>query len=319
MLSRQLNSRPVRASLLAASTRLAAGALAVGLTLGATAPAAAQARERDLYVSALDSKNAAVPNLGPADFIVREDGVQREILRVTPASEPMQITLLVDDSQRATRHIQRMREGLEAFIAKMATNGNTIGIVTLADRPTLVVDATTDPARLKKNGVDRLFARSGAGMYLLDAINDTCKGYEKKEATRPVIVAVITEGVEFSNGHYQLTLDALKKSGAAFYALVLTEGREADPTVDEIRNRNVVLDRGTRDSGGRRETILSDMAIQDGLVSIANELLGQYKVTYSRPDSLIPPEKVTVEVKAPNVTARGQLVQTAAERRGARK
>lgn len=319
MLSRQLKSRPVRASLLAMPTRLAAGALAVGLTLGAAAPAAAQARDRELYVSALDAKSVPVPNLGPSDFIVREDGVQREVLRVGPAAEPMQITLLVDDSQRATQHIQRMREGIEAFIDKMATGGNTLAIVTLADRPTLLVDGTTDAARLKKNGVNRLFARSGAGMYLLDAINDTCKGYEKKEATRPVIVAVITEGVEFSNGHYQLTLDALKRSGAAFYAIVLSDGRQPDPTVDEIRNRNMVLDRGTRDSGGRRDLILSDMAIQDSLTAIATELLGQYKVTYSRPDSLIPPQKVTVETKVPNVTMRGQLVQTASERRGERR
>jgi VWFA-related protein len=291
--------------------------LVLALGLATAAPAAAQARERQLYVSVLDGKNAPVLNLGPSDITVREDGAVREILKMEPATDPLQIALLIDDSQASTQHIQRFREGIAAFVSKMATGDNSLSIVTLADRPTLLVDGTTDAARLKKNGVDRLFARPGSGMYLLDAINDTAKGFDKKEATRPVIIAVLTEGTEFSNGHYQTTLDAIARSGAAFYALLLTEsGGEPNPTRDEIRNRNVVLDRGTRDSGGRRDIILSDMAIQDSLLAIANELRSQYKVTYARPDRTIPPEKVTVEAKNPALTAHGQAVRVSSDRTG---
>ena len=36
-------------------------------------------------------------------------------------------------------------------------------------------------------------------MYLLEALIETTKGFVKNEAPRPVIVAVITEGIEFSN------------------------------------------------------------------------------------------------------------------------
>ena len=52
-------------------------------------------------------------------------------------------------------------------------------------------------------------------------------------------------------------IDALKNSGASFYALVLTEGAEAEPDADEVRNRNIVLDRGTRETGGHRETLIT--------------------------------------------------------------
>lgn len=288
--------------------------LAVALLL-APAAAGAQARPRDMYVSVLDSKKAPVPDISPTDLVIREDGVAREILRVAPATDPLQIALLVDDSQAATQNIQRMREALSAFIAKVATGGNTISIVTLGDRPTLLVDATTDPARLTKNGVERLFAKPGSGMYLLDAINDTAKGFKKRDAARPVIIAVMTEGVEFSNGHYQTTLDALTDAGAAFYVVVLSDFTP-DNTRDAIRNRNIVIDRGTREHGGRRETILSDMAIKDSLSAIADELLHQYKVTYARPDTLLPPKEVTVEAKTAGVTARGQLVRAIGERAG---
>ena len=50
----------------------------------------AQPIERVLYVSALDAKTRMpVDTLAPGDLRVTEDGVVREVLRVTPASTPM--------------------------------------------------------------------------------------------------------------------------------------------------------------------------------------------------------------------------------------
>jgi hypothetical protein len=277
---------------------------------------AAQPRERELFVSVLDkdNKHAVTTTPQPQDLVVREDNVAREVLRVVPASEPMQIAVLVDNSQAATKAIQRIREGLGQFLNLMANGKNEISIVTMGDRPTLAVDATTDIDKLKKSGVDRLFAQPGAGTYLLESVLETTKGFRKKESARPVIVALLTEGIEFSNQHYDEVLKALKDTGTQFYALTLTDGPRGDDNNDAVRNRNVVLDRGTRESGGRREILLSDMAIQDTLSSVADELLHQYKVTYGRPDSLIPPEKITVEAKNPAWTARGVPVHVPQQR-----
>ncbi len=288
-------------------------ALVAGLALfvGLQARPSAQPKERELWVSVLDQdKKPVTTTPQPQDLIVREDNVSREVLRIVPASDPLQIALLVDNSQAATRAIQRMRDGLNGFIDRMANEKNEISIVTMADRPTLMVDATRDAARLKKSGADRLFAQPGSGMYLLESIIETTKGFRKREATRPVIVAVMTEGTEFSNQHYDEVISALKTTGTQFFALTLTEPSDDNLSKDEIRNRNIVLDRGTRETGGRREILLSDMAIPDALASVAEELLHEYKVTYARPDSLIPPEKITVEAKNPNWTARGVPVKT---------
>jgi len=271
---------------------------------------AAQPRERELYVSLLDKdKHAITTTPQPQDLVVREDNVAREVLRIVPASEPMQIAILVDNSQAATRAIQRMRDALGTFVSLMANGRNEISIVTMGDRPTLAVDATTDLDKLKKNGADRLFAQPGAGTYLLESVIETTKGFRKKESSRPVIVAMLTEGIEFSNQHYDEVLKALKDTNTEFFALTLTEGPRGNDNNDAVRNRNVVLDRGTRETGGRREILLSDMAIQDSLASIADELLHQFKVTYGRPESLIPPEKITVEAKNPSWTARGVPVR----------
>jgi hypothetical protein len=291
------------------SFSLFAAALALLVSLPAR-PAAAQPRERELFVSILDKNKHAVgttPN--PQDLVVREDNVVREILRIVPATDPIQVAILVDNSQAATRSIQRMRDGLNAFIDRMANGKNEISIVTMGDRPTLMVDATTEADKLKNNGANRLFAQPGAGTYLLESIIETTKGFRKKESARPVIVALLTEGIEFSNQHYDEALKALKDSGTELFVLLLTDGAEANPNNDAVRNRNIVIDRGTRETGGRREQLLSDMAIQDAMSSVADELLHQFKVTYGQPDRLIPPEKITVEAKNPAWTARGVPVK----------
>ena len=96
---------------------------------------ASDARTRDVYVSVLDSKDAPVTGLAAADFVVREDGAPREVLRAGPATAPMQIILLVDDSQALTPALQPMREGLTKFVEKMQGHGE-IGIVTVGERAT---------------------------------------------------------------------------------------------------------------------------------------------------------------------------------------
>ena len=95
----------------------------------APATSHAQAVQRSLYVSVLNDAGAPVPDLGPSDFIVREDGLAREVLRVAPATDPMQIAVLVDNSQAARDDIADMRKALHAFVTAMTAG---IGLGKLA-------------------------------------------------------------------------------------------------------------------------------------------------------------------------------------------
>ena len=271
----------------------------------------AQPNERELWVSVVDQAGAPVEGLTPTDIIVREDNRTREILRVVPAEEPMQIALLVDTSAQARDEIGHMRQALPGFIDALvrpneAGRRNQIALVAFGERPTILTEYTSDAAALKK-GIDRIWSMSGSGAYFLDAILEVVQGFKKREAPRPVIVGIVVEGQELSYRMYDQVLGPLKDSGAPLYALML--GRPRDGGSQEARSRSIVLDRGTADTGGRRDQLLTSMALATKLTQLADQLTHQYRVTYARPQSLIPPEHVTVTAANPALIARGTPVK----------
>ncbi len=282
-------------------------ALALVASLGLPGPSGAQAVERTLYVSALDRAGTPVDTLGPSDVMVREDGVAREVLRVAKATTPMQIAVLVDTSAATSPDVTNVREAVLQFVKDMAP-GNEISIVAYGDRPTILTDLTSNLVLLEQ-GVGRLFAQPNAGSYVLDAIVETCRGFVKREAERPLVVLFATEAVEFSAAHADEVIEHLREAGAALHALVLTRGGGGDLTNTEVRNRAVVFDRGTRESGGQRINLLTSMAYKAKAAELAAELRAQFAVVYARPQSLVPPSVTTVESASPGLTVRGMLAR----------
>ena len=273
-------------------------AVATGTGTGILAQAGA--RERTLFVSALDSRGEPVEGLAPTDFVVTEDGRQREILRVSRAVEPMDIAVLADNSAAADRAVSSLREGLKAFIGVLAAD-HQIALVGLADRPTILVDYTSNRAQLEA-GAGRLFAMSSSGMTLLDAVVEVSAGLRKREATRAVIVPVITTGVEFTNRYGRDVIGSVRQAGASLHAIVV--GILDFASIEE-RERAMVLDEGPRTTGGQHVTLLTESALVPGLQKLARQLSSQYKVVYGRPDSLVPPDKTEVTSARAGVTMRG--------------
>ena len=271
---------------------------------------AAQAIQRAMYVSVVNDAGAPVPDLGTADFVVREDNVAREVLRVEPAVDPMQVAVLVDTSAASRNNISHMRQALPAFVAALtdspAGQRNEVTIIAIGERPTVLADYSTNRAALQK-GIDRIWSLHDSGAYLLDGIIEVCQGFKKREAGRPVIVALTAEGPEFSNRQHDQVVEPLKATGAAFNAVII--GRPSSSLSDEMRQRGLVLDEGTRMTGGARIEILAVESLALKLKQLADQLTHQYKVTYARPQSLIPPERFAVSTSKPGLTARGTLVK----------
>jgi VWFA-related protein len=287
--------------------------LVVAAALLAISPAGAQSVERSVFVSVLNQSSEPVPGLGADAFTVREDGTPREVLRVSKATGPIHLAILIDNSQAATDYINDFRGALQTFVKDRASKGDNVALIALADRPTVLADYTSSAEQLTR-ATQRVFAQEGSGTLLLDGLVDASRGLQKREAERRVILVITTEGTDFSNLGHERTTEALVESGAQFFALVVTRGGGADMSSEEARNRNIVLDRGTQLTGGRRDHLLSSMALADALRRVALELDNQYHLVYGRPDTTLPPKRVEVTVRQPGLTARAVLAP--AQRRG---
>jgi hypothetical protein len=272
----------------------------------------AQAIERSMYVSVIDQSGAPVPNLGTSDFIIREDNLSREILRVVPATEPMQVAVMVDNSTAAAQQVQFVRRALPAFIETLtrpdaAGRRNEVAIITLASRPTILANYSTEPAVLTK-AIDRVWEETlNSGYYLLNGIIEISQGLKKRESPRPVIVAITGEGQELSDRHPDQVLGPLRDSGAALH--VISIGRPLIGVSDDVQYRNIVVDEGTRTTGGTNTQLLAASALAGRLQQLAEVLTHTYRVVYARPDSLIPPQHITVASRRPELTANGTPVK----------
>lgn len=303
-LSRNSLSRPGLTALVA---------LAVVLASSSVPHAQREQRERAMFVSVLDHDGAPVGGLTPADFIIREDDAQREVLRVERATTPIEFTVLVDTSETATPVIADVRRALTEFIAEVVKGKkNTMAITAFGGPPRVLQNYTSNTALLEKTGVGGVFAESGSGAYLLDGLMSVADGIRKRAPERPVIIVVLVRGsIEFSNVQHQVVVEALRSCGAAFHAVSIQTRADA-PTAGDLAStfheREIVLDEASRGTGGRNDLLLTGLAVGGEMKAIATELANQYRVVYARPESLIPPKNIDVSVKKPGLTARGTPV-----------
>ena len=258
--------------------------------------------EQTALVTAFSEPAAPVAGLAETEFVVREDGIAREIIRVGAAPPPSHVLLLLDDSQAALRSIPFLRTAATAFINQMTelTPAPQIAVMTFGERPTMRADFQPKAdAALAAAG--KLFATPGTGSYLLQAMMDASKDLTKHAAKNPIIVAFVAEsGPEFSSERRDQVSSAMQRAAAALWAVVLQSPSSMDQSPEGLE-RQAVLGDVVRDSGGFTRTIVSDQSVGPAFDGVAGLLKSRYLVTYSRPDQLIPPKSVEVTSKRADV------------------
>ena len=84
-----------------------------------------------------------------------------EVLRASRATEPIDLAVLVDNSQAVTPYISDLRTAIQAFVERMTKGGHHVALIGLADRPTILADYTNNPAQAVE-GRRTAFSRSPA-------------------------------------------------------------------------------------------------------------------------------------------------------------
>lgn len=250
--------------------------------------------EKILYLTALDAKGNVVADLKTGDVLVREDNQDREVVSVKVSTQPLQIVLLADTTKEAgdtgmmTRQdtvagaaelIRDIRLALTSFTRDiMAANpASKIEVMEFGQAAVPIVKLTSNLADLEK-GLSRLFPKPNADSVLLEAIMDASKTLEKAKATRPIITVLnIEPSNEQSIPTPQKMVEELQKSHAQLWAVSLQKTQASN------QSRGLVLGTLTKNTGGRRESIVGQQALENLFKQYAANMIGQYEVTYRRP------------------------------------
>jgi hypothetical protein len=258
--------------------------MAAGATSRATG---AEETTRRVYISAVDSAGAQVTDLTAADIAVKEDGKDRPVAGLEPATAPMQVAILVDDAG-----LGGFQSGVAQFL-QMNLGRGQFSVTLLNPQAIPIVDFTADAATLK-NALLRLGRRSriqADGDQMLDAILRAAKTLEKRKAERAVILALTMAGGEPESIEPRDVLNAIRSSGAMLN-VVHVIGAEV----------GMVMGDGPRQSGGRIEQAGTGDAIPVALIRIANSLQQQYLLTYTLPDGVKPAERLSVSTARKGIT-----------------
>ena len=260
-------------------------------------PGTSQSVERVLYVSALNRSGRPVDVLLPMDIIVRENNVTRNVLRVSRVAESFDIAVLVDTSQSAEPFVRDFRQALTDFFRTMGDR-HQIALIGFGQRPAVLVNYTNDPGRLQR-GLSRVYAQSGSGAYLMEALIDVSQDLRRRENPRRVAIVIATEGAEFANRDAREVVGGVVASDVVLdaFAISATSGvvRAHEPEAARVgatppsfptfpdqnaTERAAALDEAAELTGGRVEHLDTSMVLGSRLRELASEFNNQYRITY---------------------------------------
>ena len=264
---------------------------------------------RTVYVTAVDRNQVPVTGLASADFVVKEGGKTREIIKVEPATARMRIAIIVDDSGTGI-----FRVPVANFINQLLGRAE-FAIKHVIAQAVRLSDYTADVQRLH-DAVMKLGVRAETpdGGRVVEAVFDTSR--ELHGVERPVIVVLTDTHAEYSSLPAHHVMDELQQSGAVLHVIAVARIAPLNPSSvpvakdkpsDLLENQldiNRVLGDGPKQSGGRRVEIGGLGGTIPELQAVAGELRQQYLITYLVPAGEKLSQKLTVSAKRKGVVVR---------------
>jgi hypothetical protein len=268
--------------------------------------------DRTVIAAVVDGSGKPFADIAREEWTVKEDGVDRSIVSVRQSTTPINLVLLVDTTRATQASIVDVRAGVSAFVKRLQSgNDAAIALRSVSGASTMVADFGKAGVDLDKP-IQRLFPDENAAGVMLESIVDAAKALEKRPSPRRLIVALNLEGFpEASTMTPQNVANAVFASGASLWAVSyrnaastsvsarggneFEHGASSPGGANTGQNRDVIFNNLTTQTGGARLTVMVPSAIQTSLNQIADVLLAQYEVTYTRPAGASPRQlQVTV-------------------------
>lgn len=258
--------------------RLAIG-LVVALALALPSAAHAAGRTQELAVQDIDTSDypkvaltVSMPGSAGSTprFTIAENGAQIRGVDADVAAKsiPVRVVLVLDTSgSMAGEPWADARAAAARFLDTLGPE-TPVSVVAFNERATRLTDFSTD----REAALAALSAQQPAKeTALYDAVVSASRIAASAPGERSVIVLLSDGGDTVSASSFKGAMSALEKSGVPLYAIMLPS--------PESNERALALLSGS--SGGRLTSAKRSAELGDLFQSIAEEIVGTYKVTYT--------------------------------------
>jgi hypothetical protein len=249
---------------------------------------------RTALVTVSDSRNQPIVDLGPDDFVVREEGAAREVLSVRVADYP--VAVLIDTGSAVQGDFDALRAAAQRFVDRIGPRPLIVG--TCGDSPALITSALDEDREQVARRIHALApARSGDGRRL-EAVALAARALRDTGAPFSAVILVASTPADGSRANPDDVLAAVVESGAILHAVVRQEGAESPP------GPVAVLPGLVQQTFGQYTPIYAAASYQVALDRIAERMASELLVEYVVPNGSKAGD-VRVGVKIPGARVRG--------------
>ena len=243
--------------------------------------------------SVTDRNGRAIAGMRTSDFSVYEDGAERKVVDVTPATEPFNLILLLDVSGSVEERIDFIRKAARDFLST-ASPQDRIAITSFRDDIQIVSDFTTDRRLLSKK-LDEIDAGGATALY--DALAYSLVHTLKPLRGERTAIVILSDGDDNKSFvPYPAILEATIESGALIYPLYVPSGLIPESsvpkpiiTVDPMRTKYLIITTRAAEegqkladfSGGAFYSIKRLEDLQKAYDDVVAQLRTAYTITFS--------------------------------------
>jgi VWFA-related protein len=243
--------------------------------------------------SVTDRNGRAIAGMRSNDFTIFEDGSERKITTVIPATEPFNLILLLDVSGSVEERIDFIRKAARDFL-NTASPQDRISIIGFRDDIQVISGFTTDRSLLSRK-LEEIDAGGATALY--DAL-----AYSLVETLRPLrgertAIVILSDGDDNKSFvPFPAILEATIESGALIYPLYVPSGLIPEAsvprptvTVDPTRTRYLTITTRAAEEGEKLASVSGGVFysikrledLQKAYDDVVAQLRTAYTITYS--------------------------------------
>ena len=234
-----------------------------------------------LTITVHDAESRLVAGLEQEDFQVYEDGVRQETTNFSRQAQPIALSLVIDTSTSMDAKLSIAQEAAGGFVKRLGLK-DVAQIIDFDNQAKILQPFTADREALER-AIRRTEADGSTSLY--NAIYTSLSELKRIRAeTGPDFkrqaIVLLSDGEDTSSiVRYEDVMELAKRSEVVIYAIGIVD--KSQPKTEGWNEAEFVLTSLSRETGGRKFTVVEAKQLPGVYSQIADELANQYTLAYA--------------------------------------